>query len=200
MPTAVNGSIPYIVPVLLVAWALLAALRRSGRMGKRPLLWQAAVLVLSVPLALERTGGTSVAEIMLTASPGYSVSSIAALIVLVLSELRGKALFDRNDWNIFFGFILLTSALVFLSTLGLAGYDVYAAGYGFSWIFVLAASGTVALVYRGSRVSWVLIAAIAAFNLKLLPHSQNFIDYLIDGPLFLVSLGAVFFMLIRKRK
>ena len=37
-------------------------------------------------------------------------------------------------------------------------------------------------------MAWAYVAAIGAWVLGLLAHSENFFDYLIDGPLFLISL------------
>lgn len=63
-------------------------------------------------------------------------------------------------------------------------------GYGFSYLFVIVAIITIALFLFRSPLSYIFIAYIIAFDLKLL-HSDNFFDYMIDAILFLISLGIV---------
>ncbi len=80
--------------------------------------------------------------------------------------------------------------MVFSSYLGLVPYDLYALGYGFSPWFVFMAIITLLLVWAGNPLSLIFLAAIAAFNLKLLP-SGNFFDYLTDGFLLILSVGVL---------
>ncbi len=198
MPEPINTAIAYITPILFVAWIMLVVGRKSGLLRPDKTFRQIAVLLLAVPLALERTGGASVAQVALLLSPGYSALSMGLLVGLIMSEMWGRKVFTRKDWMLLSGFILLLSAFLYPSSLGITGYDAYWMGYRFSWVFAAVAAYTVVLAFIRSPMAWVLVFAILMFDLRLLPHSRNFFDYLVDGPLLLATIGAVIFRLVRR--
>jgi len=198
MSPAISRAIPYTVPVLLAALLLLVTGRRLGLIRQKSSFGQLAALLLAVPLALERTGGASIAQLALLLSPAYSALSIAILAGLIFSQFWDRPVFSRRDWALLLGFIMIVSAFLYPSVLGFGGYDAYSWGYRFSWVFAAVAAYTVLLIVLKSPVAWVLLFTIATFDLGLLPHSENFFDYLVDGPLLLASCGIVTVWLVRK--
>ncbi len=89
-----------------------------------------------------------------------------------------------STWNI------AVSLYLYLSHIGFIGYDLYSYGYDFSPLFVLTAFMTILLLLFKSPISWIFIAYILAYDLRLL-HSDNFFDYITDWLLFIVSLAIL---------
>ncbi len=89
-----------------------------------------------------------------------------------------------STWNI------AVSLYLYLSHIGFIGYDLYSYGYDFSPLFVLTAFMTILLFLFKSPISWIFIAYILAYDLRLL-HSDNFFDYITDWLLFIVSLAIL---------
>jgi hypothetical protein len=184
MLEAARQASPYIVPVLLSAYILLRA-ERALRITRPS--WRFLALLISVPVALVPVGHVSISLLVRTISPGYSLASMGFLAALVVSELRGSPVMREPDWTTLFGFNIVMGGYLFLSILGLDPFDAYAQGYDFSWIFVVTAVSTIALIIMKNPMALVYILAIAAWDYHLLAHSRNFFDYIIDGPLFIVS-------------
>ena len=63
----------------------------------------------------------------------------------------------------------------------------------FSLWFVVVALLSLISIWLWFPLSFIFLAYIAAFNLKLLP-SPNFFDYITDGFLFLLSMGVLVFL------
>jgi len=188
----------YIVPVLLTAYALL----RTGRAltGLKSAILRFIVLLLAVPLALVKAGPLSITSVVLAISPGYSVASMGLLAVLIVSELRQKPNMHPGDWTIFFGFNIVLGGYLYLSVIGLAAYDAYPLGYGFSWVFVVTALYTLVLIVMRNPLALAYVIAIAAWDYHLLAHSRNFFDYIIDGPLFVFSVIGLVALVVRRTR
>jgi uncharacterized membrane protein len=154
--------------------------------------WQKfLVLAMSAVITLTPIDGLSLADYLLSLNPNFSIGSLALVVVLLWPKIMGKPLLsDINLW-IFCLWNIVSSLVLFLSSLGFIPYDMYAWGYHFSPWFIIIALITLITVWSWNPLSVIFIAYIAVFNLRLLP-SANFFDYITDGFLLLMSLGMLF--------
>jgi hypothetical protein len=180
-----------------VTWCIAAFCRWTG-LAKRPgpagkaLLGAVAALVSFVPFS-----GLSLADYLLSPAPGYSIGSMFFFVFVLSNDLFERPLLKSGDFLLFCLWNVMLSLCLFSSVLGFIGPDLYALGYDFSSLFICMALLTVLLAFLRSRIAFVFIAYIAAFDLKLLP-SPNFFDYMTDGLLFLISAGVVIYYVVRK--
>jgi hypothetical protein len=114
-----------------------------------------------------------------------SVVFLGLLAAAVLARATGRAWLSpreaRTGW-----LVGLTSALaLYPSASGLGRVDTYSWGWGSGPALVAVTLAAVALALAGSRVSWLLFAAVVAWRLGLF-ESTNLWDYLVD-PVFVVA-------------
>jgi len=178
----------YICPVLIMLWVVIGLARLAGVTGSSGPAIKGLLLLFSLALALYPIRGLSVSDYILSLNPSFSIGSIALLLIIVSNSLLKKRLLLHKDLMMFSGWNIIISLIVFIPALGFTGMDMYVAGYGSSLLFILMALVTIFLIYKKSPLSYIFIAYIVAFNLKLLP-SENFFDYITDGVLFFISLG-----------
>jgi len=180
----------YISPVLIVIW-IIGGLSRSARgtVSSGPA-FKGVLLLFSLALALYPFRGLSLSDYILSLNPGFSIGSIALLMIAVSNSIFDRKLVTDKDLKRFVIWNIFISLFVFIPALGFTGQDIYASGYGSSLLFIVMALVTSFLVYQKSPLSYIFIAYIVAFNLRLLP-SDNFFDYITDGILFFISLGIL---------
>ena len=134
--------------------------------------------------------GLSVADLLLSLNPNYSIGIAILLAVSLVQRFGGISLFSSRNiyhfslWNTGLGLILYAGSLGFLP------YDIYPMGYDFSLLFWIICALTIILVLVESRLKWAFVSYIIAWNLNLLP-SPNFFDYMMDLFLFLTSISIV---------
>lgn len=172
--------------VLASALTWLLGMFARMRQGRRLLVSAGAIAVLShVPI-----GGLSAVDLVLSLSPSLSVAGTALWAALLYRRLTGV---DPVGGRGMAGLALLVSTLsllVYVSFLGGLGPDLYGGGYGYgSWDWVLAA-GVVAMFTAGSRISFVLLACMAAHAAGLM-RSSNIFDTLVDLPSLLVAVPVI---------
>jgi hypothetical protein len=172
--------------VLIAAWSVAWLLCRAGiaKEGKRSA--RLAALV-AASAALIPIRGLSLSDLALSANPVFSVGSTALFLALLWKLTTGRRLLLKRDMILFSAWNLALSIPLYSSALGFIGYDLYAPGYGSKGLFVFILAVTVVLAAYRSRLAYIFLAYIAAFDLGLL-QSGNFFDYIIDGVLFLASL------------
>jgi hypothetical protein len=186
----------HLFPLLLMTWVVFILCRltgiakKPGRAGKAMIV-AAAALFSFVPFS-----GLSFADYLLSLSPSYSIGSMIFLAVVLSNNLLGRPLLRSKDFLLFSLWNVVLSVCLFASVLGFVGPDLYALGYGFSFLFICMALLTIVLVILRHRLGLIFIAYIAAFDLRLLP-SSNFFDYMTDGLLFILSSGVVVYYLSR---
>ncbi len=187
-----------IFPLLFVLWALNELSLRLGR--REPLRkGKAAILVLfSACLTFVPVKGLSLAHYLLSVNPVFSVGSIFLFVALIGKQWRGKPLLSERDLFLFALWNAAVSLPLYLSSLGLISVDFYSYGYGFSFVFVLVAFITIIMSLLRNPLSWVFLAYIAAFNTRVL-RSDNFFDYITDGPLFIISLAMIITFIVQSR-
>jgi hypothetical protein len=181
----------YICPVLIMLWIISGPARLAGVTVSSGPAGKGILLLFSLALALYPVRGLSVSHYMLSLNPAFSIGSIALLLIIVCNRIWNRNLVTDKDLKHFVIWNIFISLSVFIPALGFTGLDIYALGYGSGLLFAVMALVTIFLVYQKSPLSYIFIAYIAAFNLKLLP-SENFFDYITDGVLFFISLGMLF--------
>ncbi len=189
----------YICPVLIILWITGGLARLSGVTGSFGPVIKGLLLLLSLIVALYPIRGLSLSDYILSLNPGFSIGSIALLMIVVCLSIFDRKLLTDKDLKRFVIWNIMISLFVFIPALGFTGQDIYASGYGSSLLFAVMAMVTIFLIYIKSPLSYIFIAYIVAFNLKLLP-TDNFFDYITDGILFFISLGILISCLQRTHK
>jgi len=161
---------------------------KPKKMAREIVVLYIAAFVTFVPVA-----GLSLADLFLSVNPNYSIGSLALVLVLLWPKILDKPLLSTKHLWIFCSWNVVISLILFSSTLGLIPYDLYALGYNFSWWFIGMALLTLLAVWSWYPLSFIFLAYIAAFNLKVLP-SYNFFDYITDGFLFIMSAWVLLFL------
>ena len=176
----------YIFPFLLILYILSWSGRQIGISRKKNSIISLATVILSAILCLLPIGDLSIGDYMLSFNPSFSVGIISLLIILLTKELSGRELLREKDLLWFSIWNLSISLILYSSSLGFIGTDLYGTGYIFSLVFIITAVLTLALIFIKSRLYIIFTAYIVVFNLKILP-SDNFFDHITDGVLFFAS-------------
>ena len=176
----------YIFPFLLILYILSWSGRQIGISRKKNSIISLATVILSAILCLLPIGDLSIGDYMLSFNPSFSVGIISLLIILLTKELYGRELLREKDLLWFSIWNLSISLILYSSSLGFIGTDLYGTGYSFSLIFVITAALTLAMIFIKSRLYIIFTGYIVVFNLKILP-SDNFFDHITDGVLFFAS-------------
>lgn len=180
----------HLFPLLLTTWAVFKVARLLGLFRMKTEIIKPVMILISVVVTLYPFTGLSLAEYMLSLNPNFSVGSTALIFVFFWKESGGKQLLSDRDILWFSVFNVVVALSLYSSYMGFVRFDLYNQGYGFSAWFVIMVSLTVILFIVRNPLSYIFIAYIIAFNLRLL-HSDNFYDYVTDGILFLISLGLI---------
>lgn len=192
----------YIFPFLLILYILLWIGSWGGRQlginrKKKPVI-SLITIILSAILCLLPIGELSIGAYILSFNPSFSVGIIALLIILLTKELSGRELLREKDLLWFSIWNLAVSLILYSSSLGFIGTDIYGTGYSFSLIFVITAVLTLALIFIKSRLYIIFTGYIVVFNLKILP-SDNFFDHITDGVLFFASVIMIMRFILRNK-
>ncbi len=187
----------YIFPFLLTVLLLQRAAAFSGRDLRG---WGAAMVFgfTGAGIALIPVGGLPIGRWLISFNANFSIPLSAILFSKVFESFFGMRLLDEKALRTCWMFSILAGAVLYPMALGLGQWDPYAAGWGFSWLFVLVFLVTAALLAMRNRFAGVLVAAILARDLHLL-ESANFWDYLIDPILVVVSCIALGKWIVRRR-
>lgn len=180
----------FVVPFLLATVVLQELLNYLERKRQRrvpglviPLI---AAGLVGVPLE-----GLPVARWLIGFNANFSIPLTALLLSRAIRNACGISLLDERALLASFLFSMAAAAALYPLALGLTRWDPYSAGWGFSWLFVLAFLTTLLLLFLKNRFAMVLMAAILAYDLQML-ESTNLWDYLVDpfmAPVSLVGLG-----------
>jgi len=187
----------YIFPFLLTVLLLQRAAAFSGRDLRG---WGAAMVFgfAGAGIVLMPVGGLPIGRWLISFNANFSIPLSAILFSKVFESFFGMRLLDEKALRTGWMFSILAGAVLYPMAMGLGRWDPYAAGWGFSWLFILAFLVTVALLAMRNRFAGVLVAAILACDLHLL-ESANFWDYLIDPILVAVSCIALGKWIVRRR-
>ena len=180
-------------PFLFITWILYVIGFRLNLIKPKKIAREIVVLYIAAFITFVPFTGLSLADLFLSVNPNYSIGSLALIIVLLWPKILDKPLLSTKQLWIFCSWNVVISLILFSSTLGLIPYDLYALGYNFSWWFIGMALLTLLAIWSWYPLSFIFLAYIAAFNLKVLP-SYNFFDYITDGFLFIMSAGVLLFL------
>ena len=175
----------FIFPFLLA----LVLLQEIGALSGRNLRgWGPALAVglVGAGIVLLPVNGLPVARWLISLNANFSVPLTALLFSRVVRNSFGIRLLDDRALMVCWIVSIAAGATLYPMALGLGRWDPYAAGWGFSWLFVLAFCFTSLLLVMKNHFAAVLVAAILAYNLRLL-ESTNLWDYLVDPLLVIVS-------------
>ena len=176
--------------------------------GRWPANFLAGILLLVCLILMSLPfDGLSAARLLAGFTPGFSLPFTALLLHATLRRLGGPGVFRPAElapcgggvtggtgrgWLYHTGraavwrFGALAGLALYPAALGLGRWDPYASGWQFSALFVVVAVVAAFLLGRGHRLGWVLLVAIAAWQLQVL-ESTNYWDYLVDPVYFLIS-------------
>lgn len=190
IPPIFKQYFEYLFPFLLITWAVIFIAGLAGAFDKPGKIRKTAVILISAALAFYHFGGLSLSEYLLSLSPCNSIGTLALLFVVIAEKLGQKKILSSGDLLVFSIWNISLSLVLYCSSLGFVSFDFYKEGYGFAPWFIVPALFTVVLFLLRSPLAYIILGYIAAFDLNILP-SDNFLDYITDGFLFLVSLGIV---------
>ena len=188
----------YIFPFLLILYILSWSGRQIGINRNKNSMINLAAIILSAILCLLPIGDLSIGDYILSFNPSFSVGIISLLIILLTKELSGRELLREKDLLWFSIWNLSISLILYSSSLGFIGTDLYGTGYIFSLVFIITAVLTLALIFIKSRLYIIFTAYIVVFNLKILP-SDNFYDHITDGVLFFASAIIILRFILRSK-
>ena len=192
----IDSVFEYICPVLIMLWIISGPARLAGVTASSGPAGKGSLLLFSLLIAIYPITGLSVSDYILSLNPCFSIGSMALLIIIICNRIWNRNLVNDKDLKRFVIWNIFISVFVFIPALGFTRMDIYALGYGSGLLFAVMALVTIFLVYQKSPLSYIFIAYIVAFNLKLLP-SENFFDYITDGVLFFMSIGFLIALSIR---
>jgi len=180
-------------PFLIVLWLVFRVASATARLQPTTPLKKLVALVLSAIVTFYPFTGLSLAEYFLSLNPSYSLGSLALMVIVLWPRFTAKPLLSDRHLFEFCLWNVSVSLVVYLSSLGFVAYDAYALGYHFSFWFLPMALITVLLIWRNHPLSYIFLAYILFFNLKVLP-SNNFFDYITDGFLFVISFLVIMYV------
>lgn len=192
-----NSYFAYIAPTLIMLLIISKIISKTSRdIIKKNKVF---ILITSAFILLLPIFNISFIELILSFNPVFSIGSLAMFSYLLLKNLGYKNLFLERDFYIFYIFNIVIGIILYSSFLGNIGIDIYYMGYDFSIIFVLLALITFISIILKSPLGYLFLLYILAFNIRLLP-TDNLFDYIIDAPLFIISIVMLIFILINRFK
>jgi hypothetical protein len=180
-------------------FALLVIQCVAVKVKKPPHGWRLSSIlaIISGIIAFLPVGGLPLARWLIGINANFSFPLVACVFNKAWEHASGSRLLDRQASMASWVFGLFSGLVLYPMALGLGGFDPYASGWGFSWLFASLAILTIALLLIKNRFAVVLMACILAYDLKLL-ESQNLWDYVVDPFFALFSLAALGNWLIRR--
>jgi len=177
----------FICPFLLVMVLLQEVVRWSGR---HPRGWISAIVIgcIAAGVVAAPVEGLPLGRWLISFNANFSIPLTATLLVRAVRIFFGIRLLDDRAVVTGWTFSLIAGAGLYPMALGLTRWDPYSAGWGFSWLFVLMFILTAVLLALKNRFAWVLMAAVVAYDLRVL-ESTNLWDYMID-PLWVMASGV----------
>ncbi len=185
MTTAFSFVFPFFLMMALCQKGLM-----MSRRGPKGLVTVLAIsflwgLVVFLPVA-----GLPVGRWLFSVYPNPSIPITALLLSWISKNAFGVKLLDRAALHACTLFSLAAGLALYPMAMGVGTVDPYAAGWHFSWLFVILLAITLVLIFSRNRFSIVLLATILAWNLHLL-ESGNLWDYLVDPVLVIISMARL---------
>jgi hypothetical protein len=174
-----------LVPSVAVFLALFGLADRLGRRSSPKVGW--ILLALCVVCFGIPWGNGSLARRLAGFAPGFSLPLTVWLFATAARTLGLPGMLRPTDLPAFWWFGAAAGLVLYPAALGWGPWDPYGWGWHFSALFAAMGLLGAGLIFRGQRLGWVLLLAIAAWHLRLL-ESPNYWDYLVDPLYFVLSL------------
>jgi hypothetical protein len=179
---------------LVFPWllALLVIQCVAVKVGKPPQGWGLTMIlaIISGIVILVPVRGLPLARWLIGIDANFSFPLMAIVFNKVWEHASGSRLLDSEASMVSWVFGITAGIALYPMALGLGGFDPYALGWGFSWLFASMGILTIALLLIRNRFAAVLMACILGYDLNLL-ESQNLWDYLVDPFFALFSFAAL---------
>lgn len=175
----------FVFPFLLATVLVQEVVSLSGTTTRG---WVPTLVIglIAAGVAVLPVGGLPLARWLISFNANFSIPLTAILLFRVIKTFFGIRVLDDRAILTCGIFSLISGAVLYPMALGLTRWDPYISGWGFSWLFVLVFFLTVVLLAFKNRFAIVLMAAILAYDLRLL-ESTNLWDYLVDPLLVAAS-------------
>jgi len=192
MSFAFSFLFPWLLALLMIQCV-------AVKVKKPPHGWRLTTIlaIISGIIAFLPVRGLPLARWLIGIQANFSFPLIAVVFNKAWEHASGSRLLDRQASMASWVFGLFSGLVLYPMALGLGGFDPYAFGWGFSWLFVSLAILTIALLLIKNRFAAVLMACILGYDLNLL-ESQNLWDYVVDPFFVLFSFAALSTWLIRR--
>jgi len=192
MSFAFSFLFPWLLALLMIQCV-------AVKVKKPPHGWRLTTIlaVISGIIAFLPVGGLPLARWLVGINANFSFPLVAVVFNKAWEHASGSRLFDRQASMASWVFGLYSGLVLYPMALGLGGFDPYAFGWGFSWLFIILAMVTIAFLLIKNRFAAVLMACILGYDLNLL-ESQNLWDYVVDPFFVLFSFAALSNWLIRR--
>jgi len=194
MSFAFSFLFPWLLALLMIQCV-------AVKVKKPPHGWRLTTIlaVISGIIAFLPVGGLPLARWLVGINANFSFPLVAVVFNKAWEHASGSRLFDRQASMASWVFGLYSGLVLYPMALGLGGFDPYAFGWGFSWLFIILAMVTIAFLLIKNRFAAVLMACILGYDLNLL-ESQNLWDYVVDPFFVLFSFAALSNRLIRRMR
>ncbi len=171
-----------LVQFVVVSSAMLSVGPRSRRWPSMlPILsLLAAVACVSIDCRFNRT--------MLTLVGIPSITSIMIVVDYAMARSFGRSLLSHDDRRLLVRYLAVGALVFYPSALGVIRFDLYRFGFNAAAPGVLAAVGVLLLLRRRFGPAIVVLLALLAMDVRLLP-TVNAFDYVIDPIGGLVAIG-----------
>ncbi len=170
----------------------------AGRILSRKGLGALAVLVFAVVVAVP-LGGATLAEYLRGIWGDISVTTWVLLAAATTERLSDRPLLTSSAKAEILALVVVFAAFLYPMALGLSAFDPYAAGFRPLIMALLLFAYTAWAWHRGSDAAWILLAAVLAFDARLM-ESSNLWDYLVDPLVAAYALGAGLWRAFRREK
>lgn len=187
---AVEDFLQLIPPFLLVHLALCRIASWLHKEGFSSFPARLLILFISLLVSFTPVFPLSLAELVLSLIPHFSLGSFYLLLFLLAPCYCPKV-----KLIFFYKFLwlhLIISLILYLSYFDMIPVDLYYYGYGVPPFFCLLLFINLVLVWTATPLAIILLSYSIAFLLHLLP-SGNFFDYFTDGFLFCSSLALIIY-------
>lgn len=155
---------------------------RPGQMGF------AATLVVSLAATFIPIQGLPLARYLIGFNANFSIPLLALVADGLVRNGLGRELLRAAERKALWYSAALIGIVFYPLALGFGQFDPYAWGWRLSPLFAGVGLGAAVLIWRGNRCGFVLLAAIAAWQIGFL-ESRNYWDYLLDPILVICALA-----------
>jgi len=192
-----NKIILTLFSIMLCSWFIQEIYKSLAKKQTGPYL---SLLILLIATAIQYVpiNQFTITEWIMAINVNFSIPLLFLIVKKAVNNTFGSdiPLFNSSTVETAMIFGMIAGLCLYPMALGLGPYDPYQEGFSFSWLFIVIMILNIILLLFKNPFSFVLLAAIIGYNLKLL-ESINLWDYFID-PFFFIA--AILYFLIKSVK